>query len=114
MSYNSTPPTSGPHLPDLAPAGWHDEPVVKELAVHNLEDGYVAVWYRPNLDQARKDRLRALVQEYGDKVIAAPYEGLDVPIALTAWTRLDKLPALDEDRIRNCVEAYRGTDHRKR
>lgn len=114
VSYNSTPPTSGPHLSNLAPGGWHDEPVVKELVVHNLEDGYVAVWYRPNLDQAQKDRLRALVEEYGDKVIAAPYEGLDVPIALTAWTRLDKLPALDEDRIRNFVKAYRGTDHHKR
>ena len=43
--YNSEPPTSGPHLPYLAPWGIHTEPISKELQVHNLEDGGVMVQY---------------------------------------------------------------------
>ncbi len=114
FSYNSDPPTSGPHFSSLAQGGWHDEPVQKELVIHNLEDGYVAIWYRPNLPEAQKAQLRGLVTELGDKVIAAPYEGLETPIVLTAWTRLDALPAYDDQRIRNFVAAYRGTDHHAR
>src|SRR6266850_1111312 len=37
--YNSTPPTSGPHLPYIAPWGIHTRPIPNELQVHNLEDG---------------------------------------------------------------------------
>src|SRR6202040_1843195 len=39
LPYNSSPPTSGPHLPYIAPWGIHPEPIVKELQVHNLEEG---------------------------------------------------------------------------
>jgi hypothetical protein len=44
--YNSDPPTSGPHLPYIAPWGIHTEPIPRELQVHNLEDGGVVVQYR--------------------------------------------------------------------
>ena len=45
VPYNSNPPTSGPHLPYIAPWGVHTEPISKELQVHNLEDGGVMVQY---------------------------------------------------------------------
>ena len=45
VPYNSDPPTSGPHLPYIAPWGVHTEPIVRELQVHNLEDGGVMVQY---------------------------------------------------------------------
>ncbi|MDQ3327213.1 MAG: DUF3105 domain-containing protein [Chloroflexota bacterium] len=114
IEYNSNPPTSGPHFPSLASAGWHDEPVQQEYVVHNLEDGYVAIHYRPDLPAQQKQQLQALVQEYGDKIIAVPSPSLTSPIALAAWTRLDTLSGFDEQRIRNFVQAYRGTDHHKR
>ena len=41
--YNSDPPTSGPHLPYIAPWGVHTRPIVRELQVHNLEAGGVVV-----------------------------------------------------------------------
>ena len=44
-AYNSDPPTSGPHLPYIAPWGVHTRPVPLELQVHNLEDGGVVVQY---------------------------------------------------------------------
>jgi hypothetical protein len=48
---------------------------------------------------------------YPDRVILAPYPGLDRCIALTAWTRIDKLDELDERRVVRFIEAYRGIDH---
>ncbi len=113
IKYNSNPPTSGPHFSSLAPAGWHDQPVQIEYVVHNLEDGYIAIHYRPDLPAQQKQQLQSLVQEYGDKILAVPSSSIQSPIALTAWTRLDTLGGFDEQRIRIFVKAYRGIDHHK-
>lgn len=115
-AYNSTPPTSGPHMPSLAPAGWHDEAVPDEFVVHNLEDGYMAINYRPDLSAAEKAKLRALVEQLtaeGRRVLAVPYEGLRTKLALTAWTRLDELDTINEQRIRGFGDAYayQGADY---
>ncbi len=113
--YNSDPPTSGPHLPYLAPWGIHTEPIPKELQVHNLEDGGVLVQY--NCPQGCPDlveKLRAIVNRYGRQVILAPYPGMDKRIALTAWARIDKFDTLDEKRITRFIDAYRGIDHHVR
>src|SRR5262245_30963291 len=45
VAYNSDPPTSGAHLPYIAPWGVHTRPIPLELQVHNLEDGGVVVQY---------------------------------------------------------------------
>src|SRR5207244_699484 len=59
--YNSDPPTSGPHLPYIAPWGVHTRPIPRELQVHNLEDGGVVVQYNCECpDIAAK--LKAVVQ----------------------------------------------------
>ena len=111
--YNSDPPTSGPHLPYIAPWGVHTRPIVRELQVHNLEDGGVLVQYNCECpDLAAK--LRAVVEKYDKYVIVAPYPGMASPIALTAWTRIETLSAFDEKRIRRFIEAYRGIDHHKK
>ena len=112
--YNSDPPTSGPHLPYIAPWGIHTEPIVKELQVHNLEDGGVMVQYQcatpcPDL----VDKLTQIVRRYETQVVLAPYPGMPTRIALTAWTRLDAFDAFDEARIVRFIRAYRGIDHHK-
>jgi hypothetical protein len=112
VPYNSDPPTSGPHLPYIAPWGVHTRPIVRELQVHNLEDGGVLVQYNcecPDLVA----RLKAIVQRYDRHVILAPYPGMKPRIALTAWTRLDTLEELDEARVKRFVEAYIGIDHHR-
>ena len=45
VPYNSDPPTSGPHMPGIAPWGFYDKPIPKEYQVHNLEDGGVVIQY---------------------------------------------------------------------
>jgi hypothetical protein len=112
--YNSDPPTSGAHLPYIAPWGIHTVPIARELQVHNLEDGGVVVQYRcdgPCPDLAAK--LTEIVKRYDTQVILAPYPGMRTRIALTAWTRLDAFDEFDEARIVRFIRAYRGIDHHR-
>ena len=114
VPYNSDPPTSGPHMPYIAPWGIHTEPIVRELQVHNLEDGGVMVQYHcatPCPDLVA--RLTEIVRRYDTQVILAPYPGMRTRIALTAWTRLDALDDFDEARIVRFIRTYRGIDHHK-
>ena len=111
--YNSDPPTSGPHLPYIAPWGVHTKPIVNELQVHNLEDGGVVVQYNCDCpDDVAK--LRNIVSKYDRYVILAPYPTMKTRFALTAWTRIETLEQLDEARVRRFIDAYRGIDHHKR
>jgi hypothetical protein len=111
-AYNSDPPTSGPHLPYIAPWGVHTRPIPLELQVHNLEDGGVVVQYNCECPEL-VEKLKAIVRGYDRQVILAPYPSMKPAIALTAWTRIDTLDSFDEGRIRRFIEAYRGIDHHK-
>jgi hypothetical protein len=111
--YNSVPPTSGPHLPYIAPWGIHTKPIPNELQVHNLEDGGVVVQYNcecPELAQ----KLAQIVGRYDRFVILAPYPTMKSRIALTAWTRLETLEDFDAARVERFIKAYRGIDHHPR
>lgn len=114
VAYNTTPPTSGPHLNQKAAWGISDARLPDELQVHNLEDGGVIIHYDPaKVDDATKTSLANIVNRYTDKVILEPYADLETPIILTAWTKIDKLQAFDESEITSFIAAYRGIDHHK-
>jgi Protein of unknown function (DUF3105) len=110
--YNSDPPTSGPHLPYIAPWGIHTRPISKELQVHNLEDRGVMVQYNCECPELIA-KLKAIVERYDKYVILAPYPGMKTTIALTAWTRIDQFDEFDAKRVRRFIDAYRGIDHHK-
>ena len=113
-SYNSTPPTSGPHLNAIAPWGIHDSTIPNELQVHNLEDGGVMVQYScPDGCDELVTQLTQLVKGYDDHVILAPYPDMDARIALTAWGRIDKFDDFDEKRIERFINKYRAIDHHR-
>lgn len=113
VTYNSVPPTSGPHYGQLAAWGVHDEPIPDGLQIHNLEDGGVGIWYDcpegcPELVQ----QLEGIVSDLGEEgLLLAPYPDMGSRIALTAWNRIDKFEAFDEARIKSFIRAYRGIDH---
>jgi hypothetical protein len=111
--YNSTPPTSGPHLPYIAPWGVHTKPIVNELQVHNLEDGGVMVQYNCECPEL-VEKLAGVVRRHDRYVILAPYPTMKSRIALTAWTRLETLDDFDAARIERFIKAYRGIDHHTR
>ncbi len=128
IAYNSTPPTSGPHYPGLAPWDIYEEPIRYEQVVHNMEDGGVIVYYQcedgcPEL----RDQLAEVVQSYlnsGRHVLMMPndpnwtgfgsqsaHKDMGSRIALTAWQRLDKFDEFDAARVRAFIERYEGIDH---
>lgn len=115
-TYNSDPPTSGPHLPSIAHWGIHENPIPKELQVHNLEDGGVLVQHNcPQTNQECKvliEKLAQIVRRY-DHAVLAPYPGMSHKIALTAWSRIDKFNEFDEKRIIRFIDAYIHIDHHK-
>ena len=111
-TYNSVPPTSGPHYESIAPWGIHETPISNEFQVHNLEDGGVMVQYNcpdgcPDLVQQLSD----IVDRFPEGVILAPYPDMEARIALTAWGRIDTMDAFDQQRILKFIRAHRGRDH---
>jgi hypothetical protein len=114
--YNSRPPTSGPHAPNIAPWGIHDETVNEWLQVHNLEDGGVIIHYNcPEGCPEIVSELEDIVNDMGtEQLILHPYTNMDSRIAVTAWTRLLTLDEVDRDQIVEFIEAYRGIDNHPR
>src|SRR5574337_108059 len=108
--YNSDPPTSGPHAPGLARWGVYTDPVPKELQVHNLEDGGVVMQYSCQDCPDLIKQLTTIAERY-DRIILAPYPGLDRKIALTAWGSIDKYDEFDEARIVTFIKNHIGIDH---
>jgi hypothetical protein len=107
-SYNTDPPTSGQHYPDSLDAGFYHEGDLETLPsypvgylVHNLEHGYVIFWYNCGvLDDAGcqdlKGQIGAVMERFdGVKVIAFPWESLDVPVVMTSWGRMQRLETFD-------------------
>ncbi len=112
-SYNTRPPTSGPHFGQLASWGVHDTPISDGAQIHNLEDGGVGIWYNcPDGCPDLVEQLEGVMNDLGkDELLLAPYPDMDTRIALTAWNRIDKFEDFDQERIVDFIKAYRGIDH---
>jgi hypothetical protein len=121
--YTQRPATSGPHdpapLPNDPPV--HTEPIREENAVHNLEHGYVILYYRADEPEALGEDVvarLASIAESQDKVLVAPYPNLNegTSLAITAWNKLWECPATigaaDAATLANSfIDAYRGTSN---
>jgi hypothetical protein len=124
-AYSTDPPTSGPHwiggaafttpkgrIVAIPPAwGVYDEELPKEALVHAMEHGGVIVWYNPaaGCDGDCQSSVTRLVTHYvagGRHVILVPYHGLHTAVALTAWTRLERLDRVDVSAIDAFVAAH--------
>lgn len=108
-TYNSDPPTSGPHYPEEAQKGFYESNIYTYPAaylVHNLEHGYVIFWYNCDLlDESGcanlKEQIRTTIDELGGtKLIAYPWTSLDVPLVMTSWGRLQKFEAFDSEQAK--------------
>ena len=106
--YLSDPPAIGSHA--LVPARWgiYEEPIPKEILVHNLEHGGVLLLYRCQACPDVVEQLRAFAERYaevGTKVILAPHPTMMSDFALVAWGYLDTFDELDPARITQFMEA---------
>lgn len=126
--YNSDPPTSGPHREIFTDVFMSPTPLPKYVQVHLLEHGNVLlqyncdcpdiagalaqIAYRYNSQLVPPSRLQPLPQDVGGgeeggmAVVVAPYPGMSHKIALTAWTRLATLDAIDEAKITSFINTY--------
>jgi hypothetical protein len=116
--YNSNPPTSGPHASSPVQWGIYEEPVPKEMAVHNMEHAGAIVWYNcsggpsPLSDDAcatLKNDLAAIVQPAvasGEMLVMTPYPGMDTRIAMTGWQYLDAFDEFDAQRVQMFLDTF--------
>lgn len=102
--YNSAPPTSGPHYADELEAGFYVADNYQYPAgylIHNLEHGYIIFWYNcADLSESAcselKSQIRDVMDEVNDaKVIAYPWDSIDVPVVMTSWGRLLKMETFE-------------------
>jgi len=108
-SYNSNPPTSGPHYANPASARFYDKELPDEQLVHNLEHGHIWIAYKPGLS---KDVIGILKDFSGRNVIVTPRSKNDTDIALAAWGRLDQFnvepSGIDKQRIKDFISRYQN------
>ncbi|MBI3761698.1 MAG: DUF3105 domain-containing protein, partial [Chloroflexi bacterium] len=96
-------------------------PVADENLVHNLEHGYVVIWYNcSGLESSACDDLQQRIQGVMDragsagvlggssKLIAVTRPTLDVQVAATSWGRMLKQPALDERELLAFIKDFRN------
>ncbi len=122
-TYDQRPATSGYHDPAPLPDTPHvyTSPVSETNAVHNLEHGFVLIYYQlDGADALASDVVQQLASlaKSEDKVIMAPYPDLPerVSLALAAWNKLWDCPvAVTGDQANTIasgfIQAYRGTSN---
>ena len=112
--YNSDPPTSGHHYPEEAQARFYDTNSYKYPAgylVHNLEHGYIIFWYNcAKLSESACSELKSQIKAVMDevnyvKVIAYPWDSINVPVVMTSWGRLRKMETFDASQARAFYKA---------
>jgi hypothetical protein len=100
ITYQQEIPTSGTHRGAPLPPDEHvyETPADVTQAVHNLEHGYVVIWYRADGERALPTDVVDALAEFAEgtaKTILSPKpdlpEGTD--LAFTAWNRLQECPS---------------------
>jgi hypothetical protein len=106
-NWNSNPPTSGDHLQNPLPPGVYDSEQDMRALVHNLEHGYVVIFYK-GIPDDQVEQLRDFVQARdGAKLVLAPYSGLEQNgVALTAWRHLELLQRVNMDVVQAFVNDF--------
>jgi hypothetical protein len=106
--YATDPPTSGPHVTQLAGHGYRPDTLADEIQVANLSRGFVIIHFG---DAGLEPEMRQLAAEFeGHDVIVQPDANLpaETAVALTAWGRIERLDSFDKGRVYNFVRNYAG------
>lgn len=109
--YQTKPPVAGNHDPLPAACGTHAVAIKDEMLVHSFEHGAVAVLYSPGLVSLGDiKKIEAIVADYEDDVLSAPYPDMADPITVASWTRKMVLPSFDESVIQEYIDTFRDTE----
>jgi hypothetical protein len=118
-TFNSTPPTSGPHFGQpRGPLIWnsYEEPLDQVALVHNLEHGGMVVQYGSGVSPATVQRLQTWYGDDPNGLVLAPLPpateerepALADQIAATSWTHLMTCNGFDEAALDEFKDEYRG------
>jgi Protein of unknown function (DUF3105) len=119
-SWNSFPPTSGPHYFTPAVYGFYSEPVELARVLHNLEHGGVYMLYGSKTPADTVSLLREIYDRDPRGLVVAPLPELGDKIALGAWTspapgsseigtgHLAKCTAVNKGAFEAFLSAFRG------
>jgi hypothetical protein len=117
--YNSNPPAGGTHYETDFSEIFYQESDLATLPkypegylVHSLEHGYVIFWYNCQVAGtdcgALKQTIQAVMDETGKtKLIAFPWNTMDVPLAMTSWGRILNFTTPDPVVMKQFVERNR-------
>jgi hypothetical protein len=85
--------------------------VADENLVHSFEHGAVAILFDPK-DVSLGDikKIEAIVDDYDDDVLTAPYPGLPDYIVVASWSRKMALSEFDEAAIKEYIDQFRDTE----
>ena len=123
VQYATTPPTGGDHYLQTAPANKNfydrDDAMLPERLVHNLEHGYVVVWYDEQASDDDVDKLRQIAKNvkkvsdrFGRKFIVAPYDRGDFAgdknVGLTAWGASQLCERASGEAIKAFIDDFRA------
>jgi hypothetical protein len=106
IDYEQIPPVGGEHNPLWQNAGFYEQQVLEEQAVHTLEHGAVWITYRADLPEDQKEELRRIVESQ-DCLLASPYPSLPSPVVASAWGKQLRLNSVDDPRLQEFIRAYR-------
>ena len=98
-TYNSDPPTSGPHSPASAECGIYTSEVPDVVQVHNLEHGTVVIQYRPDLGASDVEAVRDFARSKPSHILVAPRNDLSDSVVVTSWRRMLRLETVDLDAL---------------
>lgn len=113
VQYNHDPPTSGCHysIANQAPVppGAYNQEIPAEYWVHNLEHGYVVVWYDSKTAASDVATLQSLATTLPRLLVVGWWQG-DLPadkhVVLTSWGRTDRCAKVSDDVINSFYKAH--------
>ena len=107
----STPPLAGDDSPAPygSPARWgeYDVFLPDEVLIQNLENGGIGFHYDcPDGCSEELQALRDIIPTSQSQFIMSPYPGMGSKFTITAWRHHLKLEEVDDQAIRDFIEAY--------
>jgi hypothetical protein len=86
VTYNTYPPSGGPHYGNPAIWDFYTSPVDPRLVVHNQEHGGVVLWWGTDVPASTVAKIRAFYDDSPVSMVGTPLASLGKKVAITAWT----------------------------
>lgn len=117
VEYPIAPPSSGRHNPTPLPVGAKkfysrtDNPP-PERAVHNLEHGYIVVWYDNKVTDEQIQRLEDAAAAAEGKFLIVPWTRADFPkdkhVVLTSWAQKQSCTDVSGSVMQDFLDKFGG------